>query len=169
MNLHRWTAPLWMTAALWAGAALAQTAAPVAVDGAWARASVPGQKATGAFMRLTAREATRLVRVDSPAAGVAEVHEMKMEEGVMKMRGVSGLDLPAGQAVELKPGGYHVMLMDLKAPLPKGGHVPLTLVFRDAKGTESQLQLDVPVATQAPGAATAAPAMDHGAHGARQH
>lgn len=163
MNMHRWIAPWGMATALWAAAASAQNTAPVAVDGAWARASVPGQKATGAFMRLTARDATRLVRVESPAAGVAEVHEMKLEGGVMKMRAVPGVDLPAGQAVELKPGGYHVMLMDLKAPLSKGGTVPITLVFRDAKGAESQLPLQVPVAAQAPGAA-AAPAMDHSGH-----
>lgn len=170
MNLSRFTAPLWVAAALFAGAASAQSsAAPVAVEGAWARASVPGQKASGAFMRLTAREATRLVRVDSPVAGVAEVHEMKMDGGVMKMRALPGLDLPAGQAVELKPGGYHVMLLDLKAPLEKGSTVPLTLVFKDAKGAESLLQLQLPVGTQAPGAGTAAPAMDHGAHGGHKH
>jgi len=152
MKLQRIASPLLFVAALLAGSAHAQTAAPVAAEGAWARATVQGQKATGAFMRLTAQDATRLVRVESPAAGVSEVHEMKMEGSVMKMRAVPGLDLPAGKAVELKPGGYHVMLMDLKAPLDKGSNVPLTLVFKDAKGAESQLQLQVPVAAQAPGA-----------------
>lgn len=158
MKLHRITTPLLFSAALLAGAAQAQTAAPVAAEGAWARASVQGQKATGAFMRLTASEDTRLVRAESPAAGVTEVHEMKMEGDVMKMRAVPGLDLPAGKAVELRPGGYHVMLMDLKAPLAKGSSVPLTLVFKNAQGAESQLQLQVPVAAQAPGA--------HAGHGA---
>ena len=152
MKLQRLTTPLLLAASLWAGAVQAQTTAPVAVDGAWARASVQGQKATGAFMRLTAPEATRLVRVESPVAGVSEVHEMKMEGDVMKMRALPGLDLPAGKAVELKPGGYHVMLMDLKAPLAKGASVSLTLVFQDAKGVESQQQVQLPVATQAPGA-----------------
>lgn len=164
MKLQRLTTPLLMAAALWTGAAQAQTAAPVAVDGAWARASVPGQKATGAFMRLTAPEATRLVRVESAAAGVSEVHEMKMDGDIMKMRAITGLDLPAGQAVELKPGSYHVMLMDLKAPLPKGASVPLTLVFEDAKGTQSQQQLQVPVVTQAPGAPAGHPAPMHKQH-----
>ena len=152
MKLQRLTTPLLLAATLLAGAAQAQTAAPVAVDGAWARASVQGQKASGAFMRLTAPEATRLVRVESPVAGVAEVHEMKMEGDVMKMRALPGLDLPAGKAVELKPGGYHVMLMDLKAPLVKGTSVPLTLVFQDAKGVESREQVQLPVDTKAPGA-----------------
>ncbi len=158
MTFQRIASPLLFAAALLAGAAQAQTAAPVAAEGAWARASVQGQKATGAFMRLTASEDTRLVRAESPAAGVTEVHEMKMEGDVMKMRAVPGLDLPAGKAVDLKPGGYHVMLMDLKAPLAKGSSVPLTLVFKNAQGAESQLQLQVPVAAQAPGA--------HAGHGA---
>ncbi len=150
MKLQRLTTPLLLAATLLAGAVQAQNAAPVAVEGAWARASVPGQTASGAFMRLTAPEASRLVRAESPVAGVVEVHEMKMDGNVMKMRALPGLDLPAGQAVELKPGGYHVMLMDLKAPLAKGSSVPMTLVFQDAKGVQSQQQVQVPVAASAP-------------------
>jgi periplasmic copper chaperone A len=143
--------------------AFAQTAA-VKVEGAWARASVQGQKGTGAFMRLTAKDGARLVRAESPAAGVTEVHEMKMEGDVMKMRAVSVLDLPAGKTVELKPGGYHVMLLDLKAPLAKDSSVPITLVFQDAKGAESKLQLNVPVGTTPPGGATAGSMMDGHKH-----
>jgi periplasmic copper chaperone A len=142
-------------------AACAQTATPaVQVEGAWARASVQGQKGTGAFMKLTAKESLKLVAATSPAAGVAEVHEMKMEGDVMKMRALPALDLPAGKTVELKPGGYHVMLMDLKAPLMKDSSVPLTLTFKDAKGVESKLVLNVPVAAVAPGGA-AAPTAAH--------
>lgn len=161
MKLQSLTTPFLLAATLLASAAHAQSGAPVAVDGAWARASVQGQKASGAFMRLTAPEATRLVRVETPVAGVAEVHEMKMEGDVMKMRALPGLDLPAGQAVELKPGGYHVMLMDLKAPLAKGASVPLTLVFQDAQGAERQQQVQLPVDTKAPGAVQGG----HGSHG----
>jgi copper(I)-binding protein len=139
----------------------AQPAAAVKVEGAWARASVQGQKGTGAFMQLTARDGARLVGAHSPAAGVAEVHEMKMEGDVMKMRSVPALELPAGKTVELRPGGYHVMLMDLKAPLMKGSSVPLTLVFQDAKGAESRLDVSLPVGTSAPGGAAAAPAHGH--------
>ena len=118
-----------IVAALLSAPAWAQTAA-VKVEGAWARASVQGQKATGAFMRLTAKDGARLVRAESPAAGLAEVHEMKMEGDIMKMRAVPTLDLPAGKTVELKPGGYHIMLLDLKAPLAKDSAVPVTLVFQ---------------------------------------
>lgn len=166
MLLSRLASPLFLTAALWAGAATAETAtAPVQAENAWARATVAGQKATGAFMRLTASSASRLVRAESAAAGVTEIHEMKMEGDVMKMRAVAGLDLPAGQAVELKPGGYHIMLMDLKAPLAQGTQVPLTLVFQDAQGAQSQLVLQVPVQAKMPG-----PMSGHGAgHGAMRH
>lgn len=161
MLFQRVVSPLFLTAALWAGAVQAQTvAAPVVAENAWVRASVAGQKATGAFMRLTASTATRLVRAESAAAGVTEVHEMKMEGDVMKMRAIAGLDLPAGKAVDLKPGGYHVMLMDLKAPLVSGTPVPLTLVFQDAQGVQSELSLQVPVSAKMPGQAPAQ-AMGH--------
>lgn len=150
-----------LAAVLASAPAWAQTAA-VKVEGAWARASVQGQKATGAFMRLTAQDGARLVRAESPAAGITEVHEMKMEGDIMKMRAVPALDLPAGKTVELKPGGYHVMLLDLKAPLAKGASVPLTLVFQDAKGVESKLDLTVPVGTAAPGGAVPTGTMMNG-------
>lgn len=130
--------------------AASTTFAQVKVDGAWARATVQGQKATGAFMKLTAPQATRLVAVSTPLAGVAEIHEMKMDGGVMKMRALPGLDLPAKQAVELKPGSYHLMLMDLKAPLMKDGSLALTLTFKDAKGVETQQQISVPVSSGMP-------------------
>jgi len=129
-----------------AGIAMAQ----VKVEGGWARATVQGQKATGAFMKLTATQATRLVAVSTPVAGVAEVHEMKMEGSVMQMRALPALDLPANQAVELKPGSYHLMLMDLKAPLMKDSSVALTLTFKDAKGVETKQQVSVPVTTGMP-------------------
>ena len=153
--LHTTALMATLMTALASGTALAQTAG-VKVEGAWARASVQGQKSSGAFMRLTAPQSTKLVRVESPAAGIAEVHEMKMDGDIMKMRAVPALDLPAGKTVELKPGGYHVMLLDLKAPLMKDSAVPVTLTFEDAKGTQSQLNLSLPVGTSAPGGAAAA-------------
>jgi copper(I)-binding protein len=149
------------------GAALSVAAAQgdaIDVQNAWARTTVPGQKATGAFMTLTAKEGAKLVSASS-SVGMAQVHEMKMDAGVMKMNEVKGgLDLPAGKAVELKPGGFHVMLMDLKAPLTKGSTVPLTLVFKDTKGAESKLNLNVAVAAVAPDAAAQAAPMVHSMH-----
>ena len=154
-----------LIAALASASAFAQS---VDVKDAWVRASVQGQKATGAFMKITAKEGSKLVSASSPAAGVAEVHEMKMDGDIMRMRAVvGGLDLPAGKTVELT-GSYHIMLMDLKAALPKDSTVPLTLVFKDAKGVESKVELKVPVAAVAPGAPAAKagdkPAMDHSKH-----
>ena len=134
----------------------------VDVQGAWARATVQGQMASGAFMKLTAKEGTKLVGISSPVAGVTEVHEMKMDGDVMKMRAVEGgIELPAGKLVELKPGGYHVMLMDLKTPLQKDTTIPMTLVFKDAKGMQSTLAIKVPVSTRAPAGAGAAANSDH--------
>lgn len=151
-----------LIAALAASTAGAQTA-PVKVEAAWARASVAGQSASGAFMRLTASADTRLLGAQAPAAGVTELHQMTLEGDIMKMRAIPGLDLPAGRAVELKPGGYHIMLMDLKAPLAKGSTVALTLLLQDAKGVQTRIALSVPVLATAPDATNAA--MDgHGKH-----
>ena len=127
-----------------------KAAGPVQVQGAWVRATVAGQKSTGAFMRITASSATRLVGVSSPVAGVAEVHEMKMNGNVMTMRELPALDLPAGKTVVFKSGGYHIMLMDLNQPLPSGSTVALTLKFRDAVGVERSVEMTVPVARVAP-------------------
>lgn len=136
-------------AALWAGQVLAQN---VQVKDPWARATVQGQKASGAFMTLTAKADTTLVGVASSVAGVAQVHEMKMDGGVMQMRALpKGLELPAGKAVTLKQGSFHLMLMDLKVPLQKDTTIPVTLRFKDAKGVESTLELKVPVSASAPG------------------
>jgi copper(I)-binding protein len=138
----------------------------VTVTDAWARATVQGQKATGAFMKITAKDNAKLVGVSSPVAGVAEIHEMKMDKDVMRMNALpNGLDLPAGKAVELKPGSYHVMLMDLKAPLVKDTSVPVTLTLQDAKGVKSTVALKVLVGMQPP----MMPSHDHGTHHHNEH
>ncbi len=98
------------------------------VKDAWVRATVAEQKASGAFMSITSEHGGKLVSAASPVAGVVEVHEMAMSGNVMKMHAIPELALPAGQAVKLEPGGYHVMLMDLKQQLKEGEVVPLTLV-----------------------------------------
>ncbi len=122
-------------------AASAQTT----VKDAWVRGTVAPQKATGAFMQITSAQGGKLVSAQSPVAGVTEVHEMAMDGNVMKMRAVPALELPAGKAVELKPCGYHVMLMDLKQPLQDGESVPLTLVVEGKDGKRETLELKVPV------------------------
>lgn len=146
-----------MLLAVAAAAAHAQ-ADIVTVKDAWARATVPGQKGTGAFMTLTAREAVRVTGGASPVAGVVEIHETKMDNNVMRMRPIDALELPAGRPVEMKPGGHHVMLMDLRQPLKAGDKVPLELRIETADGKRATVpvQLDVRAAN--------APAGRHG-HG----
>ncbi len=119
--------------------------AQVTVADAWVRGTVTGQKATGAFMQLQSASDVALVGVASPVAGIAEIHEMAMDGGMMKMRAVARLPLPAGKPVALKPGGYHLMLMDLKSPLKEGEAVEVTLNFEDKDGRRSSQQVKVPV------------------------
>ncbi|WP_310384220.1 copper chaperone PCu(A)C [Roseateles sp.] len=135
----------------------AQASAQVEISEPWVRATVAQQKATGAFLQLKAKTDSRLVEVRSSVAGVVEVHEMAMEGDVMKMRAVDSLALPAGKTVELKPGGYHVMLMALKAPIKAGDSVPLTLVF---EGTDKKRQT-VEIKAEARQLGAPAPAMHH--------
>jgi hypothetical protein len=127
--------------ALAAFAAHAQTT----VKDAWVRGTVAGQKATGMFAQVTSAAGGKLVAASSPVAGVVEIHEMVMDGNVMKMRAIAGLELPAGKAVELKPGGYHVMLMDLKQELKAGDAVPVTLVIEAAGGKRESVELKAPV------------------------
>ena len=133
---------------------------------AWVRGTVAQQKATGAFLQITSKQGGRLVAAASPLAGVVEIHEMKMEGNVMKMAAVPGLELPAGKTVALQPGGYHVMLMDLKQPLKAGDTVPLTLTIEGKDGKKETLELKAPVRALG---AQPAPAMDHGSHGGMKH
>ncbi|PJM89582.1 copper chaperone PCu(A)C [Achromobacter ruhlandii] len=141
-----------------AGAPAVAQDASLKVEDAWVRATVPSQHATGVFMRLTSPTAARLVGVESDAARHVEVHEMAMQDNVMKMRQVSAIDLPAGKPVELKPGGYHVMLIDLARQISAGDPVALTLLVQDADGKQRR----VPVTAEArPLSAAAAPAGEH--------
>ena len=136
--------PALLLAAL-AGAAALPSVAQVVVANPWVRGTVAGQKATGAFMELKSATDTSLVSAASPVAGIVEVHEMKMDAGVMRMNAVDKLALPAGKAVELRPGGYHVMLMDLKQTLKEGDTVPVTLTFEDKAGGKQTVEVKAPV------------------------
>ena len=123
------------------GAAQAQTT----VKDAWVRGTVAQQQATGMFAQITSSGGGRLVSASSPVAGVVEIHEMKMDGDVMKMKAIPGLDLPAGKTVELKPGGYHVMMMDLKRQLKAGETVALTLVIEGADRKRETLEVQATV------------------------
>jgi copper(I)-binding protein len=96
-------------------------------------------------MQLSSASNTRLVSASSTAAAIVEIHEMAMENDIMRMRQVAGVDLPAGKAVALKPGAYHVMLIDLKQQVKAGDTVPLKLVFQDAAGKRETVDVNAPV------------------------
>jgi copper(I)-binding protein len=131
--------------ALLAVAAAFGVQAQTTVKDPWVRGTVAGQKATGMFGQVVSASGGKLVSASSPVAGVVEVHEMVMDGNVMKMRAVTGLELPAGKAVELKPGGYHVMLLDLKQELKAGESVPVTLVIEGAGGKRESVEVKAPV------------------------
>ena len=132
----------------------------IAVTEPWSRETAEGQNAGGAFMTI-ANSGTaddRLTGGSTPVAGRVEIHTMTMENDVMRMRQLEdGLEVPAGGEVTLKPGSFHVMLMDLKQPLKAGETVPLTLTFAGAGTIETQLDVRP--------AGEMAPAMDHGKEG----
>jgi copper(I)-binding protein len=133
--------------ALGAGLMLFSTAAALAQSGdieiknAWARATPGGAQTAAAYVTIEAPSGDRLTGVSTPAAQKADIHSMTMDNGVMKMRQLDGLDLPAGKEVTLKPGGYHIMLTGLAKPLEAGQSFPLTLNF--AKAGAQQVTVSV--------------------------
>jgi copper(I)-binding protein len=131
MNKALRSAVFALTAAASIGASFSAFAG-VTVQDPWVRSTVAEQSSTGAFMAIKSDQATRLVEVSSTAAKTVQIHEMSMTGDVMKMRAVKELDIPVGKTVELKPGSYHIMLMDLTGQIKAGDTVPLKLVFEGA-------------------------------------
>ena len=142
MTIKRWAMAAMVALSV---AAYAQRNADIEVKSAWARPTVAGQMGTGAFMQLMSRDGARLLGASSDVAGVVEIHEMAMEGNVMRMRPIRTLDLPPGGTVELKPGGHHMMLMDLKRPLAVGEKikVDLRLETRDKKLLTQPIEVEV--------------------------
>lgn len=137
-----------LAAALSIGAAHAQ---PKVAD-AWARPTVQGQSAGGGYLRIdnTGGAADRLLAASADVSATVELHTMTMEGDVMRMRRVDAIDVPAGQVVELKPGGLHIMFMGLKAPLRTGTSFPLTLRFEKAGEVKATMQVAPRVQGDAP-------------------
>lgn len=123
--------------------ALAQQS-PISVTDAWARATPPGAKTGAAYFTVkdggTAPD--RLLSASTPVAGMAQLHTTISDNGVMKMRPVDGIDVKPGTPLTLQPGGYHLMLMQLKAPLKEGDHFPLTLTFAKAGTVETEVKVE---------------------------
>ncbi|NNG21448.1 copper chaperone PCu(A)C [Telluria aromaticivorans] len=126
---------------LLAGSAQGQTT----VANAWVRATVPHQKATGAFMQLQSANGSALIQVESPVTPDVEIHEMTMQDDIMRMRQVPAIRLPAGRTVELKPGSYHVMLLNLRQQIRVGHSVPLKLVFEGPDQRRETVEIRAPV------------------------
>jgi copper(I)-binding protein len=114
------------------------------IDHPFARATPPGARFGGVYLSIENKgpQADRLLRVSTPAAGTAELHQMVMDAGVMRMRTVTGLEVKPGDRVMLQPGGYHVMLGDLKRPLHEGDRFPLTLAFERAGSIEVNVEVE---------------------------
>jgi copper(I)-binding protein len=147
-----------LTATLAVGARAQTPPAPLSVENGWARATAGTAKTGAAYVTIIDHGAPdRLLAAATPVAGKAELHETIKDGDVMKMRPVAGLAVTAGTSITLAPGGYHIMLMDLKQPLTIGQRFPLTLTFQNAGA------IDTTVVVQAVGAAHAIP-MDHSGH-----
>ena len=131
--------------------------ADVTVKESWVRGTTPAQKATGAFMEITSSDAASLLSFFFNDTATTEIYTMRMEDGVMKMRAIPKLDLPAGKGVKLAPGGNHVMLMDLKQQMKKGDVVPITL---KVEGKDKKVQT-IEIKAEVRDLATPA-TMDHG-------
>ena len=132
--------------------------AQVTVEDAWVRATVPGQPVAAAYLKLRSARTAALVAVRTPVTARAEIHEMRMEGGIMRMRPVARLELPAGKTVELEPGGYHLMLMSITKPLRPGEVVPITLVIEGHDHRRQDVKIEAAVREMTGG-------MAGGAHG----
>ena len=121
------------------------TNSSIKITEAWVRASVPGQTVGAAYMTLTSVKNVTLVSVESSAADSVEIHNMSMNNGVMKMRMLDKLDLTAGKPYKLAPGGFHFMLFDLRQPLKAGEKINFTLHFKDKANKTSAVKVTVPV------------------------
>ena len=125
----------------------AQADSNIKISNAWVRASAPGQDVGAAYMTLQSMLDTSLVKVESPAADSVEIHSMTMKNGVMQMRMLETLTLTAGKPAKLEPGGFHLMLFDLKKPLKAGETVEFILHFKDSTGKSSVMNIASPVRT----------------------
>jgi len=149
-------------------AALSQAAeANIGLSNAWVRPTLGAGRTTAAYVTITntGTAANRLIAVDSPGAGSVEVHTAGMEDGIMRMRRLEGLDIRAGERITMAPGGYHIMIIDLEQPVAMGATVPLTLTFEGA----GSFTIDAKVSMTLPDASDAAPTSSDSDHQGMMH
>jgi periplasmic copper chaperone A len=102
----------------------------------WAKTTVPGGSVSAAYMHIKSAKPLKLIKAESPLTNTVELHDMKMKDGVMEMKAVDAVVIPANKLIDLKPGGFHIMLIKVNKPIKKGDEVPLTLTFEnEAKQT----------------------------------
>jgi len=133
----------WASTMFWLAASA--HAGDIAVTKAWARATAPGQEVGAAYFDIVSKSAAKLVKAESPAAASTEIHTMSMKNGVMEMRKIDSLDLPAGKTVSLAPGGNHIMLIGLKKPLKEGDKVAITLTLEKAPKVQEKVEVSAEV------------------------
>ena len=119
--------------------------ADVAISDAWVRANVPGQSVGAAYMTLKSPQNSTLIYIETPAADIVEIHSMSMTNNVMKMRKLEELPLKAGKVEKLAPGGFHLMLFDLKKSLKAGDKADFTLCFKDKSGNITHQNVTLPI------------------------
>ena len=117
-------------------------AVPV-VSESWIKTTIPGSAVSAAYMQINSPTPLKLIKAESPVAAMVEIHDMKMNAGVMEMKALDAIDVPANKAVTLKPGGMHVMLMNVKKPINKGDKIPMTLTFEGANKKAVLVKLEL--------------------------
>lgn len=130
--------------------ARSQSAAPV-ITHAWVKTTVPGGSVSAAYLSIKSAKPLKLVKAETPVAGIVEIHNMSMKDGVMEMKAVDTVDIPANKTVDLKPGGLHVMLMKVAKPIRPGDKVPLVLTFEATDNKPVVVKLDVTAQEKAAG------------------
>lgn len=133
----------WASAIFWLAASA--HAGDITVANAWARATAPGQEVGAAYFDIVSKSAAKIVKAESPAAASTEIHTMSMKGGVMEMRKIDSLELPAGKTISLAPGGNHIMLIGLKKPLKEGDKVAVTLTLEKAPKVQEKVEVSAEV------------------------
>ena len=129
--------------------AIAAEDSTINVHQAWARTTAPGQDVGAVYLMIVSKKDTSLVSINTDIAEHAQIHSMSMDNGIMKMRELESLPIPAGKMVSLSPGGIHLMLVGLKKPLKAGEKIALTLEFKDVTGKLSSVNITAPIQTEA--------------------
>ncbi len=112
------------------------------ISDVWIKATIPGSNVSAAYLRIKSAKTVKLVKAETAVANIAELHSMNMKDGVMEMKAESSFNVSAGKTIELKPGGMHIMLMQVAKPIKAGDKVPLTLTFDTGGGNSLVMNVE---------------------------